>query len=652
MKRWVFAFIILLVICCTLIVPRMSAAEIGSAAKPVHQFIQNVIAARQNVTLFTAPTKTIGPLNLEQAYDIQYQLSRALEPLWGPVTGYKVAFASRASQEQFGVREPASAALFSSQRIPAGSELSAVDFAQCIVEAEVVFTMAAAIDQPIETIQALFPFVKSVHIGFEIANELMAPGVDKPLAVDAIASGLSTHGFMVGPACRPGQIDLDQLTLTLSKDGKVVSAAPSTQVMNSPWNSLLWLVNHLVKQGRTLAPGDVVLSGTAGAAFKAVGCAAAGEFTADGGPLGRVSCRINAPGPTARQLISRQGFRKTVGGKGVDLYTLKNKNGLTCQITNYGARIVSLWTPDRNRQFADVVLGFDSLDGYLHGAASMGAIIGRYANRIARGRFSLQGKEYSLALNNGVNHIHGGVQGFRFQVWNAEPVHDQLLRLHYLSQDGEEGYPGNLSVTVSYSLTDQNELKIEYQAETDQTTVVNLTNHAFFNLAGEGAPSIADHELRIFASLYTPVDSTQIPTGELRPVAGTVFDFQNPRRIGAYPYGQDRQLAFGNGYDHNYVLQPHNNEPILAARVYEPQSGRVMEVRTSEPGVQFFTANSLSGRDVGKQGRVYPARSAFCLETQHFADSPNHPDFPSTVLWPGNRFVSVTIYTFSDKRSK
>ncbi len=648
MKRQFYLFAILLT--CLLLMTADSFSAIPR--EKVDQFIHSVVTARQNHTLFKAPTKLIGALNLEQAYDIQMQLDQALIPVLGSVAGYKVAFAAKASQQQFGVNEPAAGSLFLGQRIPAGSELRCSDFVTCIVEAEVAFTIGKKIDAALADVAALRPFVKWVHIGFDIGNDLLSPGSEKANAADAIASGLSSHGFVIGPAHSPEEINLEQLILTLSKDQQVVSAAPATQVMNSPWNSLLWLANHLVKKGRSLQPGDVVLSGTAGPAFKASGCAAGGEFTAEGGSLGHISLRILPPGPDATRLVSPQAFRKILESKSVDLYTLKNKNGMTCQITNYGARIVSLWTPDRNRQFSDVVLGFNSLDEYLHGAASMGAIIGRYANRIAKGRFTLQGKQYSLTLNNGANHIHGGVSGFRFQVWDAEPVNDQLLRLHYFSPDGEEGYPGNLSVTVSYSLTDQNELVIEYQAETDQATVINLTNHAFFNLAGEGEESIANHELQIHASRYTPVDSTQIPTGELCPVSGTVFDFQNSRKIGDYPYGSDRQLDFGKGYDHNFVLQQQNGEPVLAARVYEPESGRVMEVWTSEPGVQFFTANSLSGRDVGKRGRTYAPRYAFCLETQHFADSPNHPDFPSTVLLPGTRFNSITIYKFLAKGSE
>ena len=327
-------------------------------------------------------------------------------------------------------------------------------------------------------------------------------------------------------------------------------------------------------------------------------------------------------------------------------------------ITNYGGAVVSLKVPDRNGTLEDIVLGYDSADGYVADKAFFGAIIGRYGNRIARAQFTLDGKTYTLAKNNGENSLHGGIKGFNKALWTAKgiPAKDgQALELTYLSKDGEEGFPGNLNVRVIYTLTDANELKIEYFATTDKKTVVNLTNHSYFNLLGVG-PGMGDilgHMLMIEADKFTPVDSGLIPTGELRDVAGTPFDFRKPTAIGARINADDEQIKLGGGYDHNFVLRRKAGEGIsLAARVVEPASGRVMEVWTTEPGVQFYTGNFLDGSAHGKGGVAYAKRSAFCLETQHFPDSPNQPKFPSVVLSPGAGYQTTTIYKFSVEKGK
>ena len=327
--------------------------------------------------------------------------------------------------------------------------------------------------------------------------------------------------------------------------------------------------------------------------------------------------------------------------------------GVEAAITTYGGAVVSLKVPDRNGKLGDVVLGFDSVDGYVEGKSYFGAIIGRYGNRIGHAQFTLDGKTYTLAKNNVENSLHGGTKGFNKMVWKAKeiPAKDgQALELTYLSKDGEEGFPGNLKVRVVYTLTDSNELKIEYSATTDKKTVVNLTNHSYFNLAGVG-PGMGDilgHMLMIEADKFTPVDSGLIPTGELRDVAGTPFDFRQPTAIGARINSDEEQIKLGGGYDHNFVLRRKPGDPIsLAARVEEPKTGRVMEVWTTEPGVQFYTGNFLDGSAHGKGGVAYTKRSAFCLETQHFPDSPNQPKFPSVVLNPGERYHTTTIYKFS-----
>lgn len=348
--------------------------------------------------------------------------------------------------------------------------------------------------------------------------------------------------------------------------------------------------------------------------------------------------------------ISKKPYGKTAEGREVYLYTLKNRHGVEVAITNYGGTVVALQAPDRTGQFADVVLGFAELGGYESKQNPyFGAIVGRYANRIAKGRFRLDGKDYQVPVNNGPNSLHGGLRGFNQRVWDARESSDgagQHLTLHYLSPDGEEGYPGNLSVTVVYTLNDNNELRIDYSATTDKLTVLNLTNHSYFNLAGQGEGDILSHELTLFADRFTPVDATLIPTGELRSVAGTPFDFRQPTVIGARIHASDEQLRLGRGYDHNFVLGG-GGKLAVAARVLEPRSGRVLEVLTTEPGVQFYSGNFLDGTVRGKGGKVYGQRYGFSLETQHFPDSPNHPNFPSTRLKPGQQFRSTTVYRFS-----
>ena len=345
----------------------------------------------------------------------------------------------------------------------------------------------------------------------------------------------------------------------------------------------------------------------------------------------------------------RQPFGSTTDGQAVDLYTLTNSQGMRATITNYGGIVTSLWVPDHDGNLGDVVLGYDNLDDYLASSPYFGAIVGRYGNRIAKGRFTLDGVEYQLAVNNGANHLHGGIKGFDKVVWDAEPYAEQNevgLRLRYLSVDGEEGYPGNLTVNVTYALTDDNELKIDYLTETDKATVANVTHHGYFNLAGHGAGDILGHWVMIDASRFTPVDEGLIPTGELRNVANTPMDFRTPFAIGERIDADDEQIRYGGGYDHNWVLNGDAGTLRLAARVSEPTMGRVMEVYTTEPGIQFYSGNFLDGSNVGKGGVPYVLRSGFCLETQHFPDSPNHPEFPSTVLRPGDRYQSTTIYKF------
>ncbi len=342
------------------------------------------------------------------------------------------------------------------------------------------------------------------------------------------------------------------------------------------------------------------------------------------------------------------GFQANLGGKAVELYVLKNNNGAQAAITNYGGRVVSLWVPDKNNTFQDVVLGYETLKSYQKkGEPYFGALIGRYGNRIGAGKFTLDGRAYQLQLNDGVNTLHGGFDGLFGQVWDAKKVNDQTLELDYFSKDGEAGYPGNLTVKVIYELTNDNELKISYKATTDKNTIINLTNHAYFNLNGAGDSTITDHLLMINADGYTPVDATLIPTGKIEPVAGTPFDFNKATLIGERIDADDQQLKYGKGYDHNYVLRKGKGLHKVAT-VTSSKTGIVMDVLTEEPGLQFYSGNFLTGQDKDGKGNIsYPHRSAFCLETQHFPDSPNQPSFPSTVLKPGEEYKTVTIYRFS-----
>lgn len=353
----------------------------------------------------------------------------------------------------------------------------------------------------------------------------------------------------------------------------------------------------------------------------------------------------------ANAQVTKESFG-TVDGQGVDLYTLKNRNGMEAKITNYGGIVTSLKVPDKNRKFDDVVLGFNDLDSYLKGHPYFGAAIGRYGNRIAKGRFTLNGVEYKLAVNNGENTLHGGIKGFDKVVWTAaeeKSLAGPAVRMTYLSKDGEEGYPGNLSVTMVYTLTNKNELRIDYIANTDKDTVLNLTHHSYFNLDGEGNGDILNHRLMLNASRFTPTDAGSIPTGELRSVTGTPFNFLKPMVIGARINQDEEQLKLGNGYDHNFVVNGRMGTLRQAARVSAPISGRVMEVWTTEPGVQLYTGNFLDGTLTGKSGKIYQRRYGFCLETQHYPDSPNKPNFPTTTLKKGTSFHSTTIYRFSAK---
>jgi aldose 1-epimerase len=347
--------------------------------------------------------------------------------------------------------------------------------------------------------------------------------------------------------------------------------------------------------------------------------------------------------------MNRKSFGSTGDGQSIELYTLRNSNGMEAAIMNYGGIVQSLRIPDGGGNPVDVVLGFDDLNGYLKDSPYFGALIGRYGNRIGNARFTLDGKEYTLPANDGKNTLHGGTKGFDKRVWTAKEMsgNDAALQLTYLSKDGEEGFPGNLTTTVSYTLTGNNELRIDYHATTDKPTVLNLTNHSYFNLAGQGEGDILGHEVTILADRFTPVDSGLIPTGELRPVAGTPFDFRQPHPVGERINSNDEQIRFAKGYDDNWVLNHAGGSLSLAARVREPKSGRVMEVLTDQPGLQFYTGNFLDGHIHGKGGKVYPQRCAFCMETQHFPDSPNKPDFPSTVLRPGQEYKTTTVYRFS-----
>ena len=346
--------------------------------------------------------------------------------------------------------------------------------------------------------------------------------------------------------------------------------------------------------------------------------------------------------------IHKEAFGQTKDAQAVALYTLTNDRGLTTQITNYGGTIVTLRTPDRAGVLGDIVLGFDSLADYQARSPFFGCITGRYANRIANGKFTLDGVTYALATNNGPNHLHGGLRGFDKVVWQAETAESAdavTLHLHYVSGDGEENYPGTLQASVSYTLTNRNELRIDYRATTDKPTILNLTNHTYFNLAGQG--KILDHLMMIDADRFTPVTAALIPTGELPTVAGTPFDFRTPTPIGARIAQHDEQLRFGGGYDHNWVLNHPEKGLRKVITVTEPTSGRRLDVATSQPGVQFYTGNMMPDALPGKGGQVYTKRSGFCLETQHFPDSPNQPHFPTTVLQPGEQYHETTVFAFS-----
>ncbi|MDP4207684.1 MAG: aldose epimerase family protein [Bacteroidota bacterium] len=348
-------------------------------------------------------------------------------------------------------------------------------------------------------------------------------------------------------------------------------------------------------------------------------------------------------------IIKEDAFKGVHNGKPTALYTLKNKNGVVAQVTNYGAIIVSINVPDRNENFADVVQGYDTIGEYINGNGPyMGAVCGRCANRIGQGKFTLEGKEYTLAVNNGPNHLHGGIIGFSKVVWDVAGASDSKVEFIYFAKDGEEGYPGNVKVSVTYTLTDDNEFRLDYHATTDKTTVFNLASHSYFNLAGEGSGKVYDQELMINADFFTPVDETSLPTGEIRNVKGTPMDFTKPTPFGKNIDKDDEQLRFGVGYDHNWVLKHRAGTLGLAAVAHDPQSGRVMEVFTTQPGVQLYTANWVDG-EKGKGGKLYNKRWAFCLETQHFADGINKPHFPSTILKPGETYQHSCIHKFSVK---
>jgi aldose 1-epimerase len=334
------------------------------------------------------------------------------------------------------------------------------------------------------------------------------------------------------------------------------------------------------------------------------------------------------------------------------LYTLENSEGVKTQITNYGGRVVRLFTPDKYGHFEDIVLGYDDLKSYLSSNEKyFGAIIGRYANGISKAKFNIESSEYILTKNDGENILHGGIKGFHNVLWDVKQPNKQTLELSYLSKDKEEGFPGNLNVRVVYSLTNDNGLKIEYFATTDKPTVVNLTHHSFFNLTGNANETIKNHTLQILADFFTPQDEGMIPTGEITPVEGTPFDFRKPTLIGDRIDSENEQLRLGKGYDHNWVIDKNgtNKKNRLIARATEPESGRIMEVYTNEPGIEFYSGNFLNGTDVGKNNIAYQYRTAFCLETQHFPDSPNKENFPSTLLRPGEEYYSICIYKFSVK---
>jgi aldose 1-epimerase len=359
---------------------------------------------------------------------------------------------------------------------------------------------------------------------------------------------------------------------------------------------------------------------------------------------------MTLPAADTKSGVQKSSFGKLADGREISLYTLSNGKGMEVAITNYGATVVRILVPDRSGKPADIALGYDDVSGYVSDKSFFGATIGRYGNRIAKGQFSLAGKTYHLPTNDGPNTLHGGTEGFNKRVWEAKVLPGAALQMSYLSPDGEQGFPGNLHVTVTFTVTPRNELRIEYLATTDQDTVVNLTNHTYFDLAGQRHGDILKHTLLLHAARFTPVDATLIPTGELRAVKGTPFDFTTAHVIGERIDQPDEQLKFGRGYDHNWVLEAgvHDGRSV-AAEAYDPSSGRVLQVLTTEPGIQFYSGNFLDGTVKGKGGYAYPHRSGFCLETQHFPDSPNHANFPSTELKPGQRYHTTTVYRFSTR---
>jgi aldose 1-epimerase len=383
-------------------------------------------------------------------------------------------------------------------------------------------------------------------------------------------------------------------------------------------------------------------------------CLLAACGNGDQTPATVITDTVKVKGATPAILPNAAYFRDSADGQPISLYILRNKGNLQAAVTNYGARLVSLLVPDKDSVLTDVVVGYDSIGSYRHRPDTyFGAIVGRYGNRIGKGRFKLDGKTYTLAKNNGPNTLHGGIKGFDAVVWTAKQTSDSSLELYYLSTDGEEGYPGNLQVKVTYTLTDNNGLRIDYSTTTDKPTVLNLTNHSYFNLNGQGSGTITNHLMQLFADNYTPVDSMLIPTGRIAPVAGTPLDFRTPMTIGSRIDADNLQIKYGKGYDHNFVLNPGSagghgvgNGLTPAAVVIGDRSGIEMKVFTDQPGVQFYTGNVMNGSNPIKGGKKDDYRTAFCLETQHYPDSPNEPSFPSTELNPGQVFASSTVYEF------